>query len=95
MNDNLYDNIVARGGFEGWTLATDNSAMTKSFHFDTFEKANAFVQGVGSWADKKDHHPEWRTADGGKTIHARLTSHFAGNTVTRMDFELGEAMNKQ
>ena len=43
MNDNLYENIVARGGFEGWELAEDGSAMTKSFTFNTFEQANAFV----------------------------------------------------
>jgi 4a-hydroxytetrahydrobiopterin dehydratase len=95
MNDNLYDNIVARGGFEGWTLAEDNSCMTKSFDFSTFEDANIFVQAVGQIADKKDHHPEWSTANGGKTLVVRLTSHFANNTVTRKDFELGEAMNKQ
>jgi 4a-hydroxytetrahydrobiopterin dehydratase len=95
MNDNLYDNIVARGGFEGWTLAEDNSCMTKSFHFASFEDANIFVQAVGHIADKKDHHPEWSTANGGKTLVVRLTSHFADNTVTRKDFELGEAMNKQ
>jgi len=95
MNDNLYENIVARGGFEGWDLAEDNSVMTKSFHFNTFEQANAFVQCVGTVAEKKDHHPEWSTANGGKTLVVRLTSHFANNTVTRNDFEMGEAMNEQ
>ena len=48
---------------------------------------------VGKDADAKDHHPEWSTADGGRTVKARLTSHFAQNTVTRLDFELAEAMN--
>ncbi len=32
--------------------------------------------------------------DGGKTVEVRLTSHFAGNKVTRLDFQLAEAMNE-
>ncbi len=89
----MYENIVNRGGFEGWTLAEDGSKMTKSFTFDSFEQANAFVQAVGKECNKMDHHPEWKTEDGGKTVSVSLTSHFAGNTVTRLDFLLGEVMN--
>ena len=40
MNDNLYENIVARGGFDGWMLAEDSSKMTKSF---TLEQAMTFI----------------------------------------------------
>ena len=91
MNKNIIEAIVARGGTEGWD--TDVNALTKSFEFDSFEEAQAFVMRVGKDADAKDHHPEWNTADGGRTVNARLTSHFAQNTVTRLDFELAEAMN--
>ena len=41
----------------------------------------------------KDHHPEWQVSDGGKVVNVRLTTHWAGNTVTRSDFELAEEMN--
>ena len=44
-------------------------------------------------AEKKDHHPEWHTMDGGRTVNVTLTSHFAQNTVTRLDFELAECMS--
>ena len=93
MNKNIIDNIAARGGTEGWRTTEDE--LTKSFTFDSFEQAQAFCQGCTNFCNEKDHHPEWSSADGGRTINVRLTSHFAGNKVTRLDFELAEAMNKQ
>jgi hypothetical protein len=41
-----------------------------------------------------DHHPEWSLTNSGCTVQVRLTSHFAGNKVTRLDFQLAEAMNE-
>ena len=45
-------------------------------------------------SNKLDHHPEWSLSNKGLTVDVRLTSHFAGNKVTRLDFELAEAMNE-
>jgi pterin-4a-carbinolamine dehydratase len=45
-------------------------------------------------SNKLDHHPEWKLSNNGLTVDVRLTSHFAGNKVTRLDFELAEAMNE-
>lgn len=74
--------------------AEDLSDLTKSFEFLSFEQAQHFVQRVGRFCNEKDHHPEWQTSNEGKTISARLTSHFAGNKVTLYDFQLAENMNK-
>ena len=93
MNKNIIEAIVDRGGNDGWNTTED--AMTKSFQFDSFEQANHFRERVSLFADGKDHHPEWSVTDGGCTVNVTLTSHFAGNKVTRLDFELGEQMNKQ
>ena len=68
--------------------------MTKSFEFASFEQAQHFVQRVGRFCSETDHHPEWQTSNGGKTVTVKLTSHFAGNKVTLYDFQLAEAMNK-
>ena len=68
--------------------------MTRSYEFQSFEMAQAFCQHVSLKANKMDHHPEWRLSNSGKTVDVRLTSHFAGNKVTRLDFELAEAMNE-
>lgn len=91
MNKNIIENIVARGGTEGWE--TTPNAMTKSFEFNSFEEGQAFVMRVARDAESKDHHPEWSAVNGGRVINVTLTSHFAQNTVTRLDFELAECMN--
>ena len=91
MNKNIIDNIVDRGGSEGWDATEDY--LKKSFHFDSFGEAQAFCQNVRNTCNEKDHHPEWSCADGGRTVHVTLTSHFAGNKVTRLDYELAEALN--
>ena len=91
MNKNIIDNIVDRGGSEGWDATEDY--LKKSFHFDSFGEAQAFCQNVRNACNEKDHHPEWSCADGGRTVHVTLTSHFAGNKVTRLDYELAEALN--
>jgi len=93
MNQNIITDIIDRGGHEGWETEANLNYMQKSFNFKSFEEANAFVQHVSKFCNEKDHHPEWRVTDHGCTVNVKLTSHFAGNKVTRLDFELAEAMN--
>jgi 4a-hydroxytetrahydrobiopterin dehydratase len=91
MNKNIIENIVDRGGNDGWDTTEDR--MTKAFEFSSFEQCQAFCTAVSMEANKKDHHPEWKVTNGGNTVEVTLTSHFAGNKVTRLDFELAEEMN--
>ena len=93
MNENKIDNLISRGGTDGWSTVGELDALTKTFVFDNFEQANAFIQKVGKFAETKDHHPEWSSSNNGSQVHARLTSHFANNKVTIFDFELAENMN--
>lgn len=95
MNQNLIENIIQRGGTEGWTTAENLDDLKKSFTFATFEQCQNFCQNVGVIANDMDHHPEWDVVDGGRTVNARLTSHFNNNKVTKLDFELAEVMNEQ
>ena len=97
MNTNKINAIEDRSGDAGWTQQVEGDtpvALTKTFEFETFEKAQAFIQLVNIYCDQKDHHPEWRSDDGGRLVHVKLTSHFAGNTVSLLDYELAEYMNK-
>ena len=91
MNNNIIENIANRGGTEGWDV--DDYSMRKNFEFDSFEECQAFVMRVAKDAEEKDHHPEWSLSNGGKTVNVKLTSHFANNTVTRLDVQLAEDMN--
>ena len=91
MNNNIIENIANRGGTEGWDV--DDYSMRKNFEFDSFEECQAFVMRVAKDAETKDHHPEWSLSNAGKTVNVKLTSHFANNTVTRLDVQLAEDMN--
>lgn len=93
MNENIIDNIMNRGGNDGWDTSLDR--MVKTFEFSSFEQCQAFCTAVSIEANKKDHHPEWKLTNNGCTLQVTLTSHFAGNKVTRLDFELAEEMNEQ
>lgn len=93
MNQNIITDIIDRGGHDGWETEANLNHMQKSFTFNSFEEANTFVQHVSKFCNEKDHHPEWHVTDSGCTVNVKLTSHFAGNKVTRLDFELAEAMN--
>jgi len=95
MNENQIDNIIARGGTEGWETVGELDALQITYEFESFERANNFIQAVGVYAETKDHHPEWKLSNGGTTVNVRLTSHFANNKVTLFDFELAEQMNKE
>ena len=93
MNKNIIEGIVDRGGNDGWDTNEDN--MTKQFTFESFDQCQFWCSEVSKFANEKDHHPEWSITDKGCTVNVTLTSHFADNKVTRLDFELAEEMNKQ
>ena len=96
MNDNLIRNIIARGGDEGWTYdATQRKFMTRDFEFNSFEQCQAFCQNVASVSNKLDHHPEWHVSQNGRVLSVKLTSHFAGNELTTLDYKLAEQMNNE
>lgn len=91
MNQNKITNIIERGGVEKWETAEDLSYLSRTFEFSSFEQANNFMQRVGIYCSKKDHHPEWSLND--RFLTVKLTSHFNNNKVTPFDFELAEHMN--
>ena len=95
MNQNKITNIIERGGVDKWETAEDLGNLSRTFEFSSFEQANAFIQQVGIFCSKTDHHPEWTLLNDGKHLHVKLTSHFNNNKVTPFDFELAEQMNKQ
>lgn len=95
MNQNVISNIVNRGGDAGWEQAENFDYLKKTFDFPSFEQADAFIQSVGLRANGFDHHPEWNVTNGGCSVNITLTSHFADNKVTRLDFELAEVCNEE
>jgi 4a-hydroxytetrahydrobiopterin dehydratase len=63
-----------------------DNALVKTFVFDDFVGALAFVQRVGELAELAQHHPDI-TINYNK-VHLRLQTHDEGNVVTQKDVEL-------
>ncbi|UOQ73318.1 4a-hydroxytetrahydrobiopterin dehydratase [Hymenobacter cellulosilyticus] len=72
-----------------WT-EHDNS-LTRRFQFADFKTAWAFMTEVAAEAERLDHHPWW--ANEYSWVEFRLRTHDAGNTVTKRDHRLADAID--
>ncbi|QDA60138.1 4a-hydroxytetrahydrobiopterin dehydratase [Hymenobacter jejuensis] len=73
-----------------WTQ--QDNALTRSFRFPDFKTAFAFMTDVAAEAERLDHHPWWANEYG--FVEFRLRTHDAGNTVTKRDHRLAEAIDR-
>lgn len=69
----------------------DNS-LYRSFQFNDFSEAFAFMTRVAILAEKQNHHPTWKNT--WNKVEIWLNTHDAGNTVTDRDKKLAAAINK-
>ena len=67
------DREAALAKLDGWALVSDRDAITKTFRFDDFMSAFAFMGRVAVYADVVDHHPEWFNVY--SRVDVTLTSH--------------------
>jgi 4a-hydroxytetrahydrobiopterin dehydratase len=72
-----------------WT--EQDNALCRSFRFADFKTAFAFLTDVAAEAERLDHHP-WFSNEYDR-VEFRLRSHDAGNTVTKRDHRLAEAID--
>ena len=73
---------------EGWT--EDGDAITKTFEFDDFAAAIAFMNRAAGPIDEMNHHPEWTNVY--NRVEVRLTSHDTG-AVTDRDIRLAGVLD--
>ena len=73
----------------GWKL--ENGKLHKTFQFDSFIDAFAFMTKVAIAAEKLNHHPEWFNVYNKVTVD--LTTHDLGG-ISTFDFELATTMEK-
>ena len=74
-----------------WSLEDGQKAITRTFRFEDFVTAFAFMTETALVAEKLDHHPEWSNV--WNKVSVRLTTHDAGG-LTDLDFRLAAAMHK-
>ena len=94
MFENRINNIIDGNGIDGWETIGELEYLEKTFTFAGFEASQDFIDKVGQFAEKNDHHPEWKLTNAGCTVEVRLTSHFNNDHLSLADFELAQAMNK-
>lgn len=70
----------------------ENNRLTKTFTFNDFKEAFAFMTRVALVAEKMDHHPNWSNVY--NTVTIALSTHDAGNVVTDRDRKLAQAIDE-
>ncbi len=79
---------AALAGLPGWTRNGDG--IERSYRFEDFVEAFAFMTRVALLAEKADHHPEWSNVY--NKVEVRLTTHDAGG-ITGKDVALARAVD--
>jgi 4a-hydroxytetrahydrobiopterin dehydratase len=74
----------------GWEVSEDGTAIAKTFRFDDFTAAFAFMTRVALYAEKWDHHPDWSNSYNRVTVS--LTTHDAAGLSGR-DIQLARKMD--
>ncbi|WP_326525375.1 4a-hydroxytetrahydrobiopterin dehydratase [Sphingomonas sp.] len=80
----------ALDGLAEWDYDDGRDAISRSFTFDSFSEAFAFMTQVALMAEKADHHPEWSNVY--NRVDIVLTTHDAGGLSTR-DVDLAQRID--
>ncbi len=73
-----------------WDYDEARDAITRTFNFDDFSQAFAFMTRVALLAEKADHHPEWKNV--WNRVEILLTTHDASGLSER-DIAMAEAID--
>ncbi len=92
MVDQLTDDerAGALDELDEWDYDQARDAITRSFTFEDFSEAFAFMTRVALIAEKADHHPEWSNV--WNRVDILLTTHDAGGLSAR-DVAMAEAID--
>ena len=82
----LLDPLLA----EGWQIEAERDAISKRFRFDDFVDAFGWMTRVAFWAEKWNHHPEWKNVY--KTVEVTLTTHDVDG-LSSLDVKLARKMD--
>lgn len=74
---------------EHWTH--EENQLSRDFRFEDFSAAFAFMTRVALLAEQANHHPNWSNVY--NVVSIALTSHDAGNVVTKKDFAFASRIN--
>ncbi|MBR9652918.1 4a-hydroxytetrahydrobiopterin dehydratase [Thalassovita aquimarina] len=75
----------------GWEMVEGRDAIAKTYTFDDFTAAFAFMTRTALWAEKWDHHPEWTNVY--KVVQVTLSTHDVGG-LSALDAKLARKMDQ-
>ena len=84
------ERVDALDGLPDWDVDEARDAITRTFTFDDFSQAFAFMTQVALLAEKADHHPEWSNVY--NRVDIVLTTHDAGGLSGR-DIDMARAID--
>ena len=84
------ERVEALEGLPDWDHDEARDAITRSFSFEDFSEAFAFMTRVALLAEKADHHPEWSNVY--NRVEILLTTHDAGGLSAR-DVDMAQAID--
>ena len=70
----------------------ENNKLSRTFKFNDFTDAFAFMTKVALVAEKMGHHPDWRNVY--NTVEINLSTHDAGDMVTDKDRKLAAKIDR-
>lgn len=80
LSDTARDQLLPPLEQTGWRVEDDGKAIAKTFEFDDFTAAFAFMTRTALFAEKWDHHPDW--SNGYNKVHVTLSTHDVGGLST-------------
>lgn len=74
----------------GWQMTQDRDAIEKTYEFADFIEAFGWMTRAAFWAEKWNHHPEWRNVYNKVTVV--LTTHDVGG-LSSLDAKLARKLD--
>ena len=74
----------------GWEMVEDRDAIRKEYKFASFVDAFAWMTKAAIWAEKWNHHPEWRNVY--NRVEVVLTTHDVDG-LSALDAKLARKMD--
>jgi 4a-hydroxytetrahydrobiopterin dehydratase len=69
-----------------------NNKLYRSFEFNNFKDAFAFMTKVAEVAEKMNHHPTWTNTY--NKVEIWLSTHDAGDVITQLDEDMADTIDK-
>ncbi|WP_322867792.1 4a-hydroxytetrahydrobiopterin dehydratase [Aquicoccus sp. G2-2] len=91
LSDTARESLLPPLFESGWSVDEGRDSLTKTYKFEDFTEAFAWMTRAALWAEKWGHHPEWSNVYNRVTV--TLTTHDAGG-LSSLDAKLARKLDK-